>query len=126
LHRFDCISNQVHNDLLDLKTIYEHQKDRFLIVVLNWNQLAGCVLFDEAYGISNEIHDIAGRLYDWLLFEQRRNTAHYRVDSPRIPHDAHNRNNGFINFRRSDPEPTGTCLRVGEYGSQGLINLVGN
>jgi hypothetical protein len=70
LHRFDCISNQIHDDLLDLETIYEHHEDWFLVVALNWSGPAIYVLFDETYGISNEIHHIAGSLHDRLPLEQ--------------------------------------------------------
>src|SRR5277367_6515826 len=46
LHRLNRISNQIHNDLLDLKTIYEHHEHGFLVIALNWSGPAIYVLFD--------------------------------------------------------------------------------
>src|SRR5438105_5965685 len=69
LHRFDCITNHIDDDLLDLITIREYHEDWLLEIVFNWNKLVVYVLLDEADCVLDEANRVVWCFYDGLPLE---------------------------------------------------------
>jgi len=70
LHRFDCISNQVDNHLLDLIACREHDEKWLLKMEFNWSKPAVYVFPNEADCVLDEANHIEWSPHDWLSLEQ--------------------------------------------------------